>query len=67
MTLQGGVFELPPVERERVAAALAAFVPSDPNGYAPDDMVVALRSGESLDPSSFFGLLSGEAQIPACT
>ena len=67
MDLAEGMFALPAPDRERIAAALAAYVPSDPTGFDPEDIVTALRQGGSLDSSRFFGLKSGQVTIPACT
>jgi hypothetical protein len=64
--LTDGIFTLPASARERIAAALAAYVPSGSNGFDPEEIVTALRHGESLDSSYFFGLLSGQVTIPAC-
>ena len=66
MDLTDGIFTLPPPDRERIAAALAAYAPSDPTAFDPEPIVMALRQGGSLDGSYFFGLLSGQVTIPSC-
>ena len=66
LSLREGVFALSAPDRERIAAALAAYVPTDATAYAPGQLVTALREGGSLDASYFLGLLSGQVVIPAC-
>ncbi len=66
MDLTDGIFALPAADRERIAAALAGYAPSEPTGFDPEQIVMALRQGGSLDNSYFFGFLSGQVKIPSC-
>lgn len=66
LDLREGMFALSAPDRERIAAALAAYVPTDATAFAPGRLVTALREGGSLDASYLFELLSGQVVIPAC-
>jgi hypothetical protein len=61
------LFELPAPERERIAAALAAYAPAQGELTAREAIVTALRSGRPVDQMLMMGILSGEVAIPTCT
>ena len=61
-----GLFDLAAPDRERIAAALAAYVPAEGTFQVREAMVTALRSGGSLDGMAMSGLLSGQTVITPC-